>query len=496
MRSLRRVSLVAALLVVCSAHIGSPDAWFDGLAGPYKVLVHVEAPPVVPGIATVNVQLTEPGITRVTAFVNKFDATGGTPPPDVAKQDATDKSWYRTRLWVMSPGSNSVTVTIAGSRGEGTVVVPLVAHAGRRLEFNGALALPLAGVGVILALGLLTIVGATVREGVLPPGAEPDARRRRRARFAMARTVLVIVLAVTGAGAWWRAEDAAFVRRLYQPMPLRTTIDSTTGRLALAITDSTWVHRNDVAWLRARRIAEPSALIEDHGKLVHLFLISTDGRTAFAHLHPGTVDSVTFTAHLPNVPAGAYRVFADIVQASGLTQTLTSTITIPAGREPPGDSLDADDSWAAGRTQSSSADSTRVLPDGTTLAWRRNSAPLVAGEEAGLRFSATPPAGDTASLEPFLGMAGHAVVVRDDGQVFIHLHPLGTISLAAQARLEHSAPDAMAHAMSTPGTGNDSLYFPYAFPQPGNYTVWVQVKRHGRVMTGSFPVEVGVGARR
>ena len=165
MRSLRRASLVAALLVICSAHVGSPDAWFDGLAGPYKVLVHVQAPPVVPGIATVNVHVTEQGITRVTAFVNKFDATGGTPPPDVAAPDPDDPSWYRTRLWVMSQGSNSVTVTITGGQGDGSVVVPLVALAGRRLEFSRALAVPLVGVGIFLALGLLTIVGATVREG-------------------------------------------------------------------------------------------------------------------------------------------------------------------------------------------------------------------------------------------------------------------------------------------------------------------------------------------
>ena len=152
----------------------------------------------------------------------------------------------------------------------------------------------------------------------------------------------------------------------------------------------------------------------------------------------------------------------------------------------------------AARSASSSAESTRVtLEDGTVLRWVRNPAPLVAGDEAGLRFATTAPPGDTASLEPFLGMAGHAVIVRDDGQVFIHLHPLGTISLAAQARLAHSAPNAMDHAMSAPGAAvDDSLYFPYAFPQPGKYTVWVQVKRHGRVMTGSFPVEVGAPVRR
>ena len=93
-------------------------------------------------------------------------------------------------------------------------------------------------------------------------------------------------------------------------------------------------------------------------------------------------------------------------------------------------------------------------------------------------------------MQPYLGMPGHAAIVRDDGQVFIHLHPLGTISLAAQARLAQSSPSAMSHAMSASDGENDSLYFPYAFPQPGTYTVWVQVKRRGRVMTGSFPAEV------
>jgi hypothetical protein len=494
-RSLGRATLVAVLLLVCSAHIGSPDVWFDGVAGPYTVLVHVQAPPVVPGIAVINVRAGEAGITRVAAFVNTFDATGGTPPPDVATPVPGGPGWYKTQLWVMSPGSNSVTVSVSGDRGDGSVVVPLVAHAARRLEFNSAIAVPLIAVGIVLALGLFTIVGATVRESVLPPGAEPDAHRRRRARFAMARAVVLVALAITGTAAWWRAEDADFVRRLYRPMTARATIDTSTGQpqLTLTITDSAWVHRNDGTWLRARRIAEQSPLIEDHGKLVHLFMISEDERSAFAHLHPGTVDTVTFAAPLPNVPAGRYTVFADIVQASGLTQTLTAAVSVPVRAQARSDALGPDDSWALGRNVPGSAagDDTRsVLDDGTVLTWKRSTAPLVAGNEAGLRFAATLPAGDTASLEPFLGMAGHAVVVRDDGQVFIHLHPLGTISLAAQARLARSSPNVMSHAMSTTLGPNDSLYFPYAFPQPGTYTVWVQVKRRGRVLTGSFPAEV------
>jgi len=412
-RPLRRVTLVAALLLVCSAHIGSPDVWFDGLAGPYKVLVHVQAPPVVPGIAVINVRAGEPGITRVTAFVNRFDATGGSPPPDIAVPVPDNPPWYRTRLWVMTAGSNSVTVNVRGDRGDGSVVVPLVAHAARRLRFNGALAIPLAAVGVVLALGLFTIVGATVRESVLPPGAEPDDQRRRRARFAMARAVILVGLVITGTAAWWRAEDADFVRRLYKPMPVSAAIDTSTGnaRLVLTVTDSIWAHRNDGAWLRARRVAEPSALIEDHGKLVHLFMISADGRSAFAHLHPRTADSVTFTSPLPNVPAGTYTVFADIVHATGLTQTLTSTVSVPAQAQAQSDTLGPDDSWALGRNATGSA---AVLDDGTVLTWNRSTAPLVAGDEASLRFTATLPAGDTASLakETSMPPATHASLAR------------------------------------------------------------------------------------
>ena len=483
---MRRAIGLAAIALITSAHVGSPDAWFEGAAGPYTITVHIEAPPVVPGIAVVNVKA-DSSVSRVTAFVNTFDAEGGTPPPDELVAAADRPGWRRARLWVMYAGSNRVTVDVYGASGKGSVVVPLAAVAQRRLTVSRTFSLMILVGASVLVWGMLSLVGASVREGVLEPGLVPDDARRRRARFAMARGAVVIALALTGTLVWWRSEDRAFRERMFRPLSVDTRVDTSSGaaRLVLAITDSSWLVRDEVDVVRARGELPPTGLVEDHGKLMHLFLVGEDGNAAMAHLHPETQDSVTFTSILPALPAGSYRVFADIVQRSGFTQTLTSSVVV--SRTPTIDALtDEDDSWSS----SAAPDSTRVtLDDGTVLTWFRDAArPIRVGEEAGLRFSVERPVGDTSSLQPYLGMPGHAVVVREDGRVFIHLHPMGTISPAAQARLSPVSLDAGGHAMHD--VMPDSLHFPYAFPEPGRYTVWVQLKRHGRVLTGTFSVDV------
>lgn len=485
-RLVRRLLLPGAIALVSLAHVGSPDAWFDGAAGPYAVTVHIEAPPVVPGIAIVNVNARGEGVTRVTAFVNTYDAEGGTPPPDELAPAADRPGWRRAQLWVMNAGSNRVTVQVEGSLGSGAVVVPLAAVAQRRLRIGPAFTVLMSAVGAILTTGMLTLVGAAVREGSLEPGLTPDVERRRRARRAMARGAVVIVLVLAGTGAWWRAEDRAFRQRLYRPLSISTVVDTSSGasRFVLVIDDSTWLQRDEIAVLRARGEGVVSGLVDDHGKLMHLFLVSEDGRSAMAHLHPMTTDTVTFTSALPALPPGGYRVFADIVHQSGFTQTLTSRVDMPPVSNVVGVLSDADDSWAA----VAGTDGHRVrLDDGTTLSWIRDSLPIRSDEEAGLRFVVERPEYDIAPLEPYLGMPGHAVVVREDGQVFIHLHPMGTISPAAQARLSPASVHPPEHLGRTV---SDTLSFPYAFPEPGNYTIWVQLKRNGRVLTGGFQAVV------
>ena len=87
----RRPGRVAAALVLvlgwpaaARAHVGSPDVFFEGHAGPYTVLVQVQPPDVVPGTARVSVS-TDADVTGVSLRPLYFE-TGreGAARPDAA----------------------------------------------------------------------------------------------------------------------------------------------------------------------------------------------------------------------------------------------------------------------------------------------------------------------------------------------------------------------------------------------------------------------------
>jgi hypothetical protein len=166
---------------------------------------------------------------------------------------------------------------------------------------------------------------------------------------------------------------------------------------------------------------------------------------------------------LPPLPAGEYRVYADVTHETGFSQTLTALASVPASSPPSGPSAtavdsarlapDPDDSWrlAAPLGTGPAAAGAKVsqLENGGTMLW--NQEPLVAGRETTLRFEVRGPDGGPAPLEPYMGMLSHAVITRDDGKVFIHLHPMGTINMAAQEVFEENV--AKPETASIPGIG-------------------------------------------
>jgi hypothetical protein len=481
-----------ALAALSLAHVGSPDTFFVGKAGPYDVRVTVRLPGVIPGRAQVTVRVADATASsghRVAVQAGQWNVgLKGAPPPEPAMAVPGDPTLFAAELWFMTPTSYELSVNVNGPSGPGSVVMPVMALATAQRTMTPGLGAVLGALAVFLTVGLLTIVGAAVRESVLSPGLEPDSLRRRRARIGVVAAAALAALALWGGNVWWSAEAASYgASVLYRPFASQATVTSSDVRapgemFTLAIRDPRWTG-TPVA------VSRYNALMPDHGKLMHLFLVSEASLGALAHLHPiaRTPAALDFDAVLPPLPAGRYRVYGDIVHESGYAQTLVSGVDLPATGPIAATPSDPDDSWFAGLAAPESAEPTVELSDGSRLVWRRGEQPLARGDEHLLVFSVRDAAGAALTVEPYMGMAAHVVIASQNGAVFAHLHPSGSVSMAALRKFAGESVDPHAgHAMELAG----DVAIPYGFPQAGAYRMWTQVKRGGRVMTGAFDVAV------
>ena len=92
---------------------------------------------------------------------------------------------------------------------------------------------------------------------------------------------------------------------------------------------------------------------------------------------------------------------------------------------------------------------------------------------------------------PYMGMAGHAVFLSHDRAVFAHVHPTGSVPMAALA-LVNRATGADPHAghHMAPEPLPPEIAFPYACPRAGDYRIFVQFRRGDVIETAIFDAPV------
>ena len=512
MRSWIQILGLAAILLVTalplSAHVGSPDVFYEGSAGPYRLFVTVRVPQVVPGVAEIQIRSESNDVRSIHVVPMRLAGPGSNlpPTPDLAARSKDDPQFFTASLWLMESGALQVRVLVDGAQGQGEVSVPVPSSAQKTLPMQTSLTALLLSLMLLLAVGAVFIVGAIVREGNLEGGEAPSDSRKLRARRAMVITAVLVTVLLFLGKAWWGVNAADFQRRVDFFKPPAAALKLVDGR-RLEI-------RVDRAGVPAERPGPRSLaylclsdVIPDHGHLMHLFLIRVPGMDAMWHLHPDPAEGA-FALDLPDMPAGRYQLFADVVDPRGYPWTLVGSIDLPqiVGGKP----MMGDDSMWSGAplaAPTAAADSTiATLPDGGHIIWQRPAGDLKAGVPLAFTFDVRDKDGKPATdMEPYMGMAGHAEFVRSDLSVFAHVHPAGSVSMAALELAQDGIPSAagsaqapMAMPMSAPmpmpmsdaGPLPPEVRFPYGFPQPGDYRIFVQIKRGGRVETGVFDARV------
>ncbi|MFC5409445.1 hypothetical protein ACFPMF_09015 [Larkinella bovis] len=516
-------------------------------AGNYQVLVNVIPPEVVPGTASVTVFVENGRANSIQARPVYFSAGDeGAPVHDELQRVGNNR--FEGVVWLMDSGSSSVEMIIDGPDGKATLIAPIVSVPTRMQPMPTGTGMGLAALGVLLVILLITTVGASLADGTLKPGQPVPKSFRRKRLMGMGIAAVLLGVGLTGWRTWWTSwADQYRTHELYAPLPVDSKVETATdGRTVLSMQLDT--SRFSEGGIKRRRL---SYLVPDHGKLMHVFLVRTPALDAFAHLHPDRRALNQFESPLPPLPAGQYLVYADIVYRNGFAETLTDTVTIPEISPQPAAirPADPDDSWLVAEPMGVRANAVGLphlddemvlcgipgasskLSDGSTMLWTdKPAAVLDAGKPYVLKFAVADAQGKPAPLEPYLGMGGHAAIVRSDGTVYIHLHPVGTYSMAAETFLVDRIADTtrrfafpdpavfrdsidryvaalkqlpeaeknkrlmtamptMTHAMKI----NNMVAFPYAFPRSGHYRIWVQVKRNGQVLTGVFDTQVKEG---
>jgi hypothetical protein len=472
--------LTAAIAGCAWAHVGSPDVFHEGKAGPYTVFVTIRPPVVIPGVAEIEIRTRDSNVDKVRITPMPLTGEGAkfAPTPDVAGRSKDDAQFFTGSLWMMATGSWQVRVQVEGSQGHGELRVPVPAIAQRTQGMDTAMAAILTALMLLLSAGIVSIVGAASRESQLEPGAAPDESRKRRARKVMVATGAGVAGILFLGNLWWQAEASAYDRYIYKPLEMTATLVEG-DRLQLKL--------RDPGWLSGRLLDD---FLPDHNHLMHMYVIRLPEMERVWHLHPDMKATGLFEHQLPPMPAGRYQLFADVVHKSGFPETMTAEVALP---EVAGKPLEGDDSTGFGVKLSESKPdaAVAVLEDGYRMIWERDPGGYRAKQPGLFRFRMEDGEGNPArDVELYMGMLGHAAFVARDFSVFAHVHPSGSVPMASLELTSQAGADPHAgHAMEQQGLPPE-VSFPYGFPKAGEYRIVVQMKRAGKVQTGMFDLKV------
>jgi uncharacterized membrane protein len=199
-----------------------------------------------------------------------------------------------------------------------------------------------------------------------------------------------------------------------------------------------------------------------HEHPLHLTIVSGDLQF-FDHVHPvpDADGSLTIDYHFPH--AGQYLLFGEYFPPGERDQIFRFPLAVGEPARP-----------IEPTALSISPATVRPIdadPDLTAELICQPRTPT-AGTHSMLIFKLCDHGQPVTDLEPYMGAMGHCAILSGDTQHFLHCHP---------EQVYPTRPDSR---------GGPVIAFHTEFPVPGQYKVWGQFKRNGRVVVAAFTIQV------
>ncbi|MFI6686426.1 hypothetical protein [Streptomyces sp. NPDC050485] len=192
----------------------------------------------------------------------------------------------------------------------------------------------------------------------------------------------------------------------------------------------------------------------DQTKRLHFYAIRSD-LTGFQHIHPTMTADGTWSADLASLAPGTWRMFASFTPDSGPGKgkdfVLSRTVGVPG--------------TATKTPLPPAANSAEV--DGYTVTVQGEP---MAGMAHPLTVTVTKDGKPVTDLQPYLDTYAHVTAFHEGDEAFAHLHP------ATKVDGDHGGPELSFHA---------------ELPVSGNWRLFLQFQRAGKLHTAALTLRVG-----
>ena len=478
---------------VCS-DIGHYNVTYEGQAFNKTIRALIKPPGVIPGIANITIKTFGQSIDSIKIKPIKWHGAissaphlvigpQGSPPADLMHQIDDNKKFFMGELWLMDFGAYNIKVEIFKNGISELINIPINSIATQIQPMSFNVSLILFFLMLLLLFGGTNIITIAYRESTIPYNQKIKSERIKNSKNVMLLSFIILSFILYAGSEWWNKTEQIFKENLYIPMDNEVQLinNGKQNILQIMITDELWLD------------GMVPDLMLDHGKIMHLYLIKED-YSQLCHLHPkrNKKNPNLFEVVLPNIEYGKYYLYMDITFESGFSSTLINQINYETDniKKQKYDYLisDKDDSYISNSPQ-------------YQLKWINKKKDFKINQDIHFNFQAQNIDGIPSKIEPYIQMGGHGAILKKDHTIFIHIHPIGTISMASQ-ELYNQNDKITNSGVCYLGTVDDSIktYFknqesivsfpPINLDTPGNYVMWIQAKSKGEIITEKFDFKI------